>query len=144
MTSNIILEAKNLTKKYKHNKALNKINLKLEKGKVYGFIGKNGAGKTTFIRMITGLSFPTSGELLLFGKRGEKELQKSRKKIGSLVEGPTVYPFMTAGENLKAQQLGLGIEDESEIEKLLDLVGLSDALNKKARNYSLCMKQRLG
>lgn len=144
MTSNIILEAKNLTKKYKHNKALNKINLKLEKGKVYGFIGKNGAGKTTFIRMITGLSFPTSGELLLFGKRGEKELQKSRKKIGSLVEGPTVYPFMTAGENLKAQQLGLGIEDESEIEKLLDLVGLSDALNKKARNYSLGMKQRLG
>jgi ABC-2 type transport system ATP-binding protein len=144
MTEEVLLEARNLTKRYKNNVALNNINLKLEKGRVYGFIGKNGAGKTTFIRMITGLSFPTSGELFLFGKSSEEDLQKARKRIGALVEGPTLYPFMSAKENLKAQQIGLGIEDEEEIEKLLNLVGLGDAGNKKARNFSLGMKQRLG
>ena len=144
MMEEAIIETKNLTKKYKHNTALNNINLKLEKGKVYGFIGKNGAGKTTFIRMITGLAFPTSGELSLFGNSREKELQEARRKIGALVEGPSLYPFMSAKENLKAQQIQLGKEDEREIGELLDLVGLSGVGNKKARNFSLGMKQRLG
>ena len=144
MTEEVIVETKNLTKKYKNNVALNNINLKLEKGKVYGFIGKNGAGKTTFIRMITGLAFPSSGELLLFGNSNEKELQEARRKIGALVEGPSIYPFMSAKENLRAQQIQLGKEDELEIENLLDLVGLSDVGNKKSRNFSLGMKQRLG
>ncbi|MDU5229912.1 MAG: ATP-binding cassette domain-containing protein [Anaerococcus sp.] len=144
MTEEVIVETKNLTKKYKHNTALNNINLKLEKGKVYGFIGKNGAGKTTFIRMITGLAFPTSGELSLFGNSREKELQEARRKIGALVEGPSLYPFMSAKENLKTQQIQLGKEDEREIDELLDLVGLSGVGNKKARNFSLGMKQRLG
>ena len=144
MTEEVIVETKNLTKKYKHNTALNNINLKLEKGKVYGFIGKNGAGKTTFIRIITGLAFLTSGELSLFGNSREKELQEARRKIGALVEGPSLYPFMSAKENLKAQQIQLGKEDEREIDELLDLVGLSGVGNKKARNFSLGMKQRLG
>lgn len=144
MTEEVIVETKNLTKKYKHNTALNNINLKLEKGKVYGFIGKNGAGKTTFIRMITGLAFPTSGELSLFGNSREKELQEARRNIGALVEGPSLYPFMSAKENLKTQQIQLGKEDEREIDELLDLVGLSGVGNKKARNFSLGMKQRLG
>ena len=144
MMEEAIIETKNLTKKYKHNTALNNINLKLEKGKVYGFIGKNGAGKTTFIRIITGLAFPTSGELSLFGNSREKELQEARRKIGALVEGPSLYPFMSAKENLKAQQIQLGKEDEREIGELLDLVGLSGVGNKKARNFSLGMKQRLG
>ena len=144
MTEKVILETKNLTKKYKHNTALNNINLKLEKGKVYGFIGKNGAGKTTFIRIITGLAFLTSGELSLFGNSREKELQEARRNIGALVEGPSLYPFMSAKENLKAQQIQLGKEDEREIGELLDLVGLSGVGNKKTRNFSLGMKQRLG
>ncbi|PKZ16399.1 ABC transporter ATP-binding protein [Anaerococcus octavius] len=144
MTEEVIVETKKLTKKYKHNTALNNINLKLEKGKVYGFIGKNGAGKTTFIRIITGLAFLTSGELSLFGNSREKELQEARRKIGALVEGPSLYPFMSAKENLKAQQIQLGKEDEREIGELLDLVGLSGVGNKKARNFSLGMKQRLG
>ena len=144
MMEEAIIETKNLTKKYKHNTALNNINLKLEKGKVYGFIGKNGAGKTTFIRIITGLAFPTSGELSLFGNSREKELQEARRNIGALVEGPSLYPFMSAKENLKTQQIQLGKEDEREIDELLDLVGLSGVGNKKARNFSLGMKQRLG
>lgn len=144
MTADIILETKSLTKKYKDNTAINNINLKLKEGKVYGFIGKNGAGKTTLIRMITGLAFPTSGKLLLFGKSSEKEHQKARRNIGALVEGPSLYPFMSASENLKAQQIQLGIDDDSEIDKLLDLVGLNGVGNKKARNFSLGMRQRLG
>ena len=94
--------------------------------------------------MITGLAFPTSGELSLFGNSREKELQEARRKIGALVEGPSLYPFMSAKENLKAQQIQLGKEDEREIGELLDLVGLSGVGNKKARNFSLGMKQRLG
>lgn len=144
MTEEVILEARNLGKKYRQNAALHNINLKLYKGKVYGFIGKNGAGKTTFIRMITGLGFPTSGELFLFGKTGEDELQKARRNMGALVEGPSLYPFMTAKENLRTQQIQLGIEDECEIDELLELVGLNDVGNKKARHFSLGMKQRLG
>lgn len=85
MTEEVIVETKNLTKKYKHNTALNNINLKLEKGKVYGFIGKNGAGKTTFIRMITGLAFPTSGELSLFGNSRDLQI-KSFKDFKNLIE----------------------------------------------------------
>lgn len=86
MKDEILIEIKNLTKKYKNNTALDNVDLRILKGKVYGFIGKNGAGKTTLIRMITGLAFPTSGEISIFGNKGEKNLQNSRKKIGALVE----------------------------------------------------------
>lgn len=144
MTEEVLLETENLTKKYKNSTALNSINLKLHRGKVYGFIGKNGAGKTTFIRMITGLAFPTSGKLSLFGSSSKKDIQNSRRKIGALVEGPSLYPFMSAKENLKAQQIALGIDDDKNIEELLKLVGLSDVGDKKSHNFSLGMKQRLG
>ncbi len=144
MKDEIFLEIKNLTKKYKNNTALDNVDLRILKGKVYGFIGKNGAGKTTLIRMITGLAFPTSGEITIFGNKGEKDLQNSRKKIGALVEGPTLYPFMTAKENLRSQQIQKGINDENEIEKILKLVNLENTGKKKTRNFSLGMKQRLG
>ena len=82
--SSIILEAKSLTKEYKQTLALDHINLQIEKGKIYGFIGQNGAGKTTFLRLVTGLAFPTSGTLSLWGNSGTEELQKQRKRIGSM------------------------------------------------------------
>lgn len=144
MTEEVLLETNNLTKKYKNSTALNNINLKLHRGKVYGFIGKNGAGKTTFIRMITGLAFPTSGNLSLFGNSNKKDIQNLRRNIGALVEGPSLYPFLSAKENLKAQQIALGIDDDKNIEELLELVGLSDVGDKKSHNFSLGMKQRLG
>lgn len=144
MKDEILIEIKNLTKKYKNNTALDNVDLRILKGKVYGFIGKNGAGKTTLIRMITGLAFPTSGEISIFGNKGEKDLQNSRKKIGALVEGPTLYPFMTAKENLRSQQIQKGINDENEIEEILKLVNLENTGKKKIRNFSLGMKQRLG
>lgn len=139
-----VLEAKNLTKKYKNTQALDGINIKLEKGNIYGFVGQNGAGKTTLIRLITGLSFPTSGELYLFGQTGEKQLQEQRKRIGCMVETPALYPNMTAYQNLKIQRIQRGIPDKKVIEDTLELVGLKDTGKKKVKNFSLGMKQRLG
>lgn len=144
MKDEILLEIKNLTKKYKNNTALDNVNLRILKGKVYGFVGKNGAGKTTLIRMITGLAFPSTGEIYIFGNKEQEDLQNARRKIGALVEGPTLYPFMTAKENLRSQQIQKGINDEHEIEEILKLVNLENTGKKKARNFSLGMKQRLG
>lgn len=104
-----VLETKNLTKKYKNTQALDGVDIKLEKGNIYGFVGQNGAGKTTLIRLITGLSFPTSGELYLFGQTGEKNLQEQRKRLGCMVETPALYPNMTAYQNLEIQRIQRGI-----------------------------------
>ena len=140
----IVMEAKGITKKYRQTLALDNVALKLEKGKIYGFIGQNGAGKTTLIRLITGLAFPTGGELSLWGKTGEKELQEQRKRIGSLIEGPALYTNMTAYQNMEVQRIQRGIPDKSIIDKTLKIVGLADTGKKKVRNFSLGMKQRLG
>lgn len=144
MKDEVLIEIKNLTKKYKNSTALDNVNLRILKGKVYGFVGKNGAGKTTLIRMITGLAFPSTGEIYIFGNKEQEDLQNARRKIGALVEGPTLYPFMTAKENLRSQQIQKGINDEHEIEEILKLVNLENTGKKKARNFSLGMKQRLG
>ena len=142
--NSIVLEAQGITKKYRETLALDHVDLKLEKGKIYGFIGKNGAGKTTFLRLITGLAFPTEGSLSLFGKSGEKSLQEQRKRIGSLIETPALYPYMTAWQNMEVQRLQRGIPDKSVIDKTLKMVGLDDTGKKKVRNFSLGMRQRLG
>lgn len=139
-----ILETKNLTKKYRNTLALDNVNIKLEKGNVYGFIGQNGAGKTSLIRLITGLSFKTSGELYLFGENGEKKLQEQRKRIGCMVETPALYPNMTAYQNLEIQRMQRGIPDKKVIKDTLQLVGLEDTGKKAVRNFSLGMRQRLG
>ena len=139
-----ILETKAVSKDYKQTLALDKVDLKLEKGKIYGFIGQNGAGKTTFIRLVTGLSFPSDGELFLWGKSGEKDLQAQRKRIGALIESPALYGNMTAAQNLEVQRIQRGIPDKSVINDMLKLVGLADTGRKKVRNFSLGMKQRLG
>lgn len=107
--SSIILEAKSLTKEYKQTLALDHINLQIKKGKIYGFIGQNGAGKTTFLRLVTGLAFPTSGTLSLWGNSGTEELQKQRKRIGSMIETPALFPSMTAYQNMEVQRIQRGI-----------------------------------
>lgn len=139
-----IFEAKNLTKKYKGTMALDNVNLTLRRGEIYGFIGENGAGKTTMIRLITGLSFPTDGKMTLFGKSGEKELQKQRARIGCMVETPALYKNMTAQQNLEAQRIQRGIPDKECIQETLKLVGLTDTGKKAVRHFSLGMRQRLG
>ncbi len=140
----VILQAQALTKKYKHTIALDHINLQLEKGKIYGFIGQNGAGKTTFLRLITGLAFPTSGTLSLWGKSGTRALQEQRKRIGCMIETPALFPTMTAYQNMEVQRIQRGIPDKEIIGKILEMVGLKDIHKKTVRNFSLGMRQRLG
>lgn len=134
-----------LCKNYRHFKALNSLSMHVPKGSIYGFVGKNGAGKTTLIRLICGLQNPTSGDYTLYGiKNTEKDIRKSQRRIGAVVETPSIYLDMTAEDNLKEQYRILGLPSFDDIPSLLHLVGLEDTGKKKAKNFSLGMRQRLG
>jgi ABC-2 type transport system ATP-binding protein len=139
-----VLKTHHLSKKYTQQLALDKVDLSIIKGSIYGFIGQNGAGKSTLIKVVAGLAFPTTGSIELFGESSERELLQARKRIGTIIEGPALYPQMTAVENLEAHRLLKGIPGKGCIEKTLKLVGLEDTGKKKAKNFSLGMKQRLG
>lgn len=141
----IILQTHNLTKKYKNFTALDNVNITIQKGDIYGLIGRNGAGKTTLMKLITTLSKPTSGSFTLFGESSENdELFDSKGRVGSLIEYPAFYPNLTAYDNLKYYAYQRGITDKSQIDKVLKLVNLKNTGNKKVKNFSLGMKQRLG
>ena len=140
----IVLKTHNITKKYGSQLSNDKITMTIKKGEIYGLIGKKGAGKTTLFRIITGLSHKTSGDLELFGKSGEKELNMARTMIGSLIESPAFYGSMTAKENLEVSRLIRNIAGKECIDEVLELVGLSDTGKKKVKNFSLGMRQRLG
>lgn len=138
--SEYVLETSELTKTYARKNAVDHINLKIRKGDIYGFIGKNGAGKTTTIKMVVGLNNPTSGKMKLFGS---ENLQEGRKKVGTVIENPAIYPYLSARQNIEAQRIMKGVKDKSITDDLLDIVGLKDTGRKKAKNFSLGMKQRL-
>ena len=140
-----VLKTNSLSKNYKNFKALNGLTMKVPKGAIYGFVGKNGAGKTTLIRLICGLQEPTSGDYSLYGvSNSHKEILKSRRRMGAVVETPSIYMDLTAVDNLKEQYRVLGIPSYDSISELLKLVGLENTGNKKAKNFSLGMRQRLG
>ena len=140
-----ILKTNRLKKTYGKTKALDELNMNVPKGSIYGFVGKNGAGKTTLIRLVCGLQFPTDGELKLCNvKYDDIKINDIRKKIGAVVETPAIYPDKTAYENLKIQFDILGLKNYEEINELLNLVKLDDTGKKKAKDFSLGMKQRLG
>ncbi len=141
---NIILRVSNLTKIYGDKTALQDVSFSVKKGRIYGFIGENGAGKTTAIRAITGLTHPSGGSVELFGSSSPKGLETARKKMGCLVERPILLLNKTAFENLRLQQTLFGRKDDGEIERILRRVGLGDVMHKKAKDFSLGMKQRLG
>lgn len=139
-----VLTTENLSKKYKHGFALSRLSMHVPKGAIYGLVGRNGAGKTTVIRLISGLQTPTSGEYTLFGKKGtEREIGKSRRRMGVMFETPSVYLHMTAEENLKQQYRVLGIPSFDGITELLKMVGLSETGKKKVKHFSMGMRQRL-
>lgn len=138
-----IITTSDLTKRYGDKFAANKVNLHIPRGKVYGLIGRNGAGKTTILKMLCGLSIPTSGSFSFNGKEG-KELCTEMKKIGCLIENPGLYPRMSAYQNLRVKCIAMGKSDPEYINGLLELVGLGNVGKKGARNFSLGMKQRLG
>lgn len=138
-----IIETKNLTKKYGPNYGVKDINIHLEKGQIYGLVGRNGAGKTTIMRMLSGLSNPSEGSFFILGKDGVNN-PVTRSKVGCLIENPGIYPNMTAEENLKLKCMALGVKDKSVVKNLLIKVGLENTGAKKAGKFSLGMRQRLG
>ena len=140
-----VLRTNALSKAYGHFKALNGLSMNVPKGSIYGFVGKNGAGKTTLIRLICGLQEPTSGDYTLYGRKNtEKDIAKSRRRMGAVVETPSIYLDMTAEENLRQQYRILGLPSFDGISDILKLVGLEDTGKKKAKHFSLGMRQRLG
>ena len=141
---NIILQTNGITVKYGDFLALDNVSISIKEKHIYGFIGENGAGKTTLMRVITGLSYPTSGEVTLFGKNTQADILKMRRRVGSTIEAPTLYPNYTAFQNLELQRILIGDPDKDTCDRLLDLVGLKEVRNKKVRKFSMGMKQRLG
>lgn len=134
-----------LQKQYGHFKALNGLSMNVPKGAIYGFVGKNGAGKTTLIRLICGLQEPSSGSYTLYGRKNtDPEIVKSRRRMGAIVETPSIYLDMTAEENMRQQYRILGLPSFEGINDTLALVGLRETGKKKAGNFSLGMRQRLG
>lgn len=140
-----VLTSEFLTKRFRKHAAVDNVSLHVKRGDIYGFIGKNGAGKTTFLKMAAGLSHQTSGELVLFGKRG-KEIYDNNvfSKIGTLIENPGLYGNLSARDNLRMKCIAVGKDDPKYIQELLDLVGLGDVGKRKAKQFSLGMRQRLG
>ncbi|WP_020226413.1 ATP-binding cassette domain-containing protein [Holdemania massiliensis] len=138
----IIFQTKDIVKRYKHVNVLDRINMTVKRGDIYGLIGENGVGKTTLIRLLTGLANPSAGELFLFGHQG-KSIAGQRSRMGCIIEGPSLYSEMTAIENLEVQRLQRGIPGKENLDHVLALVHLDHAGKKKVKNFSLGMRQRL-
>lgn len=139
-----VLTTKNLTKIYSGKAAVDNVSLTIEKGDIYGLIGRNGAGKTTLIRLIASLVLANSGEIEMFGESSESGLTRARRKMGAVVENPALYPNLTAEQNLEYYRQMYGIPEKSSVSEALKMSGLTDTGKKKFKNFSLGMKQRLG
>ncbi len=139
-----VIETRNLSKIYSKNTVVNSVDMHVEKGKIYGLLGKNGAGKTTTMCMLLNLISPSSGEILLFGKNPGKYSTEVYSKIGSIIETPGFYENLTAYENLKVLAKLRGNYNPQNINLVLEMVNLENAKSKKFKDFSLGMKQRLG
>ena len=142
--SEIILETRNLTKRYKNAVALDNVSITLKKNHIYGFIGENGAGKSTFMKVISGLILPTAGEYTLMGEPSGNALDRKRKLVGTMIEEPYLYPKYTVRQNVELQRILVGNPDKTATDRVIELVGLEDNKSKKAKKLSMGMKQRLG
>lgn len=140
---NPIIETKNLTKCFADHKAVNNISLKINQGDIYGLIGRNGAGKTTFMKMISNLSKPSSGTYQIFPS-SEKDMKIKQTRVSALIENVGSYPTMTAYDNMLLKGKSLGLSRDSYIYETLNLLGLGKVGKKKIKDFSLGMKQRLG
>lgn len=133
-----------LTKYYHNFCALDKVSISIKRGEIYGLVGDNGAGKTTFLKLLSGQIFPTAGELSLFGKHTQKDLQSARSRIGVLIEEAGFYPTLTVEQNLEYYRLQKGIPGKQPLEEALEMTGLSEFRKRSCRELSFGMKQRLG
>jgi ABC-2 type transport system ATP-binding protein len=139
----VILSTENLTKKFGQITAVDHIFLEVFEGDIFGFLGLNGAGKTTTIRMLLGLIRPTEGKIFIKGQETKKNFVNIMSKVGSLVETPAYYPYLSAWENLEIIRLISRNVSRKEISKILEVVGLAERMHDKVKTYSLGMKQRL-
>ena len=139
-----IVQTNRLSKRIKKKELITDVSLHIRKGEIYGFLGQNGAGKTTIMKMLTGLTKPTSGDVELFGERLTVDTRYLLKRVGSVIEYPIFYEHMTAQENLKLHCEYVGFYDSQAIEQAIDLVQLKGINGKTVKEYSLGMKQRLG
>lgn len=142
--SDTVLKVKNITKKYHNHLAVNNVSMEINQGEIYGLIGKNGAGKTTLLKMICGLTIPSIGEISLFNEISQNGLNKSRRRTGSIIETPSFFPYLSAKKNLEYYRIQKGIAEKNCVDEIIKAVNLEDAGNKKFKNFSLGMKQRLG
>ena len=139
-----VLTLTDVKKYYGHNKVLKGVNMTVNKGDIYGLVGKNGAGKTTLFKVVLGLSAYNGGTVSLFGGKNERENNKNRNRIGFFV-GSNFYGYLNARQNLEYFRRLKGIDDKKEVDRVLELVGLNtDAAKRQAKMFSLGMKQRLG
>ena len=139
--NNTVIKLRDISKKRGQTEILNHLNMTVYQKDIYGFIGQNGAGKSTTMKIIMSLIKETQGQLELFDSLDN---QINRSRIGAIIENPAFYPYMTAYENLKYYVQYKGIVEINSIEKVLKMVGLENVRKKKYKNYSLGMKQRLG
>ena len=144
MSEDIIVKSQKLTKMYGHTAALKEADITIKRGSIYGLVGNNGAGKTTFLKILTGQIFPTEGSFCLMGAEDERKMQEVRKRIGAIIENPGFFPKLTAKQNLEYYRIQRGIPGKGIVDEMLKQVGLADAGKRKYENLSMGMKQRLG
>lgn len=142
--SSFVAEARKLTKFYKDFCALDHIDISVKQGEIYGLIGDNGAGKTTFLKLLAGQIFATEGEIFLFGQHGQKELEQARTRMGALIENAGYYPELSVEKNLEYFRMQKGIPGKGAVDEMLELTNLAAVRKKTAKSLSLGMKQRLG
>lgn len=139
-----VIETNQITKSYGSLLALDHVNMHVKKGSIYGLVGDNGAGKSTLLKLLTGIAFPTEGEIRLFGTYGEKELNYSRRKMGCMIEQPGFFSNMTVEQTLTYYCIQKGVPDKKKIIELMRLTGIETKEKSKCKNLSLGQKQRLG
>ena len=138
-----VIQAKGLSKRYKDTWAVDHLNLQVEQGDIYGFIGQNGAGKSTTLKLLCGLARPTEGDALIFGRPLRDPV--ARRRMGALIEQPGLYPDLSGRENLRLYAALLGLDSpEKQVDEILETIGLSAGKKKTVKHYSMGMKQRLG
>ncbi len=138
-----VIQAMNLSKRYQDNWAVDHLDLRVEQGDIYGFIGRNGAGKSTTLKLLCGLARPTQGDAMIFGKPTRDPV--SRRRVGALIEQPGLYPDLSGRENLRLYATLLGLDSPvRQVDEILGTVGLSPKEKKPVKHYSMGMKQRLG
>ncbi|WP_407272519.1 ATP-binding cassette domain-containing protein [Radiobacillus sp. PE A8.2] len=138
-----IIKTYQLTKKFKEEEVIKPLDFSLRKGEICALIGKNGAGKSTFLKLLAGQLMPTTGEIQLFGKSG-KEIDHAKKRMGFMIEAPTFFPDFNAIQNLEYFRIQRGVVDKKRMYEVLEIVGLATEKKKRFKDYSMGMKQRLG